>query len=126
MEGAMDAITPKLQADLRSRHVRPAEMEWQATRFLGCEAKSLLFDPEHVLRARRPRHRCRRSRLGARLGPHPQRLKPAPRFLARGRDARSNPRGRGETVDARDLKSLGGNPVRVQVPPSALFTRNVT
>src|SRR4029077_11726526 len=28
-------------------------------------------------------------------------------------------RGRGETVDARDLKSLGGNPVRVQVPPSA-------
>jgi hypothetical protein len=28
-------------------------------------------------------------------------------------------RGRGEMVDARDLKSLGGNPVRVQVPPSA-------
>src|SRR5262249_29005711 len=31
----------------------------------------------------------------------------------------SSDRGRGETVDARDLKSLGGNPVRVQVPPSA-------
>ena len=28
-------------------------------------------------------------------------------------------RGRGETVDARDLKSLGSNPVWVQVPPSA-------
>src|ERR1700720_1675594 len=31
----------------------------------------------------------------------------------------SKPCGRGETVDARDLKSLGGNPVWVQVPPSA-------
>src|SRR5262249_28118010 len=31
----------------------------------------------------------------------------------------AQPRGRGETVDARDLKSLGGNPVWVRVPPSA-------
>src|SRR6267142_1214386 len=43
---AMDAITPKAKADLRSRLVRPADMEWQKTRFPGCEAKSLLFDPE--------------------------------------------------------------------------------
>ena len=32
---------------------------------------------------------------------------------------KSHIRGRGETVDARDLKSLGSNPVWVQVPPSA-------
>src|SRR5215813_8230141 len=38
---AMDAVTPK--AD-HSHLVRPAEMEWQKTRFPGCEAKTLLFD----------------------------------------------------------------------------------
>jgi anti-sigma factor ChrR (cupin superfamily) len=41
----MDAITPKAKADLRSHLVRPADMEWQPTRFPGCEAKTLLFDP---------------------------------------------------------------------------------
>ena len=43
----MDAITPKGKGptDLRSHLVRPAEMEWQQTRFPGCEAKTLLFDP---------------------------------------------------------------------------------
>ena len=41
----MDAITPKtLAADQHSHVVRPAEMEWQKTRFPGCEAKTLLFD----------------------------------------------------------------------------------
>ena len=45
----MDAITPKAKADLRSRHVRPADMAWQPTRFPGCEAKTLLFDPESGL-----------------------------------------------------------------------------
>ncbi|HVZ50372.1 MAG TPA: cupin domain-containing protein [Pseudolabrys sp.] len=30
--------------DLRSRHVKPAEMAWQKLRFPGCEVKSLLFD----------------------------------------------------------------------------------
>jgi anti-sigma factor ChrR (cupin superfamily) len=45
----MDAVTPKANADLRSQLVRPADMEWQKTRFPGCEAKTLLFDPESGL-----------------------------------------------------------------------------
>jgi anti-sigma factor ChrR (cupin superfamily) len=32
--------------DLRSRHLRPAEMEWQKTRFAGCEMKPLLVDAD--------------------------------------------------------------------------------
>jgi anti-sigma factor ChrR (cupin superfamily) len=42
----MDAVTPKSKADPRSHHVRPANMEWQQTRFPGCEIKTLLFDAE--------------------------------------------------------------------------------
>ena len=38
----MDAMTKG--ADQHSHVVRPAEMEWQKTRFPGCEAKTLLFD----------------------------------------------------------------------------------
>jgi anti-sigma factor ChrR (cupin superfamily) len=45
----MDAVTPKANADLRSQLVRPADMEWQKMRFPGCEAKTLLFDPESGL-----------------------------------------------------------------------------
>ena len=41
----MDAVTPKAKTDLHSHVVRAAEMEWQLTRFPGCEAKTLLFDP---------------------------------------------------------------------------------
>src|SRR5260370_41571295 len=43
---AMDAVTPKGHetADTHSHLVRPQEMEWQKTRFPGCEAKTLLFD----------------------------------------------------------------------------------
>jgi len=43
----MDAVTPKgkATADEHSHVVRPAEMEWQKTRFPGCEVKTLLFDP---------------------------------------------------------------------------------
>src|SRR5262245_50483487 len=42
----MDAVTKqKPTADEHSHHVRPADMEWQKTRFPGCEAKTLLFDP---------------------------------------------------------------------------------
>ncbi|MFL6845960.1 MAG: cupin domain-containing protein [Allosphingosinicella sp.] len=37
----MDAVTPK-----NSHVVRPSQMEWQKTRFPGCEAKTLLFDAE--------------------------------------------------------------------------------
>jgi len=43
----MDAKTSQTQgrtADEHSHLVRPAEMEWQKTRFPGCEAKTLLFD----------------------------------------------------------------------------------
>jgi anti-sigma factor ChrR (cupin superfamily) len=39
----MDAATAK-SADTHSHLVRPQEMEWQKTRFPGCEAKTLLFD----------------------------------------------------------------------------------
>jgi anti-sigma factor ChrR (cupin superfamily) len=43
---AMDAVTPKSDktADQHSHIVRPANMEWQKTRFPGCEVKTLLFD----------------------------------------------------------------------------------
>src|ERR1700758_1865042 len=42
----MDAVTPKHPetADTHSHLVRPQDMEWQKTRFPGCEAKTLLFD----------------------------------------------------------------------------------
>jgi quercetin dioxygenase-like cupin family protein len=42
----MDAVTPKghQTADTHSHVVRPQNMEWQKTRFPGCEAKTLLFD----------------------------------------------------------------------------------
>ena len=46
----MDAVTPTGQeqsqrtADTHSHLVRPQEMQWQKTRFPGCEAKTLLFD----------------------------------------------------------------------------------
>jgi anti-sigma factor ChrR (cupin superfamily) len=47
-ELAMDAVTPKPKGspDLRSHVVRAADMEWQKTRFPGCEAKTLLLDKE--------------------------------------------------------------------------------
>jgi anti-sigma factor ChrR (cupin superfamily) len=41
-EDPMDAVTKS--AEQHSHVVRPAEMEWQKTRFPGCEAKTLLFD----------------------------------------------------------------------------------
>jgi anti-sigma factor ChrR (cupin superfamily) len=42
----MDAVTPNgsQTADTHSHLVRPETMEWQKTRFPGCEAKTLLFD----------------------------------------------------------------------------------
>jgi len=44
----MDAITPETEksADQHSHVVRPANMEWQKTRFPGCEVKTLLFDKQ--------------------------------------------------------------------------------
>src|ERR1700694_4290087 len=45
---ARDAVTPKgaQTSDTHSHLVRPQGMEWQKTRFPGCEAKTLLFDRE--------------------------------------------------------------------------------
>ena len=42
----MDAVTPNSSrtAEMHSHVVRPQDMEWQKTRFPGCEAKTLLFD----------------------------------------------------------------------------------
>jgi anti-sigma factor ChrR (cupin superfamily) len=42
----MDAVTPKgpQTSDTHSHLVQPQNMEWQKTRFPGCEAKTLLFD----------------------------------------------------------------------------------
>ena len=42
----MDAVTPKSSqtSDAHSHLVQPQNMEWQKTRFPGCEAKTLLFD----------------------------------------------------------------------------------
>ena len=47
----MDAVTPKptSPADLKSHHIRVGEMEWQKTRFPGCEVKTLLFDRDSGL-----------------------------------------------------------------------------
>ena len=47
----MDAVTPKSKptADEHSHVVRPANMEWQKTRFPGCEVKTLLFDRQSGL-----------------------------------------------------------------------------
>lgn len=39
----MDAVMPS--ENMHSQIVRPANMEWQKTRFPGCEVKTLLFDP---------------------------------------------------------------------------------
>lgn len=35
--------------DMRSGHVKPADMPWQDTRFPGCKTKTLLFDPKSGL-----------------------------------------------------------------------------
>src|SRR5438105_4127294 len=45
----MDAVTSKAKTDLHAQRVRPVDMEWQKTRFPGCEAKTLLFDRESGL-----------------------------------------------------------------------------
>ncbi len=47
----MDAVTPKsaISADEHSHVVRPAEMEWQKTRFPGCEMKVLLKDASGLM-----------------------------------------------------------------------------
>ena len=50
----MDAVTPKdavasAALALASHHVKVGEMEWQKTRFSGCEVKTLLFDRDSGL-----------------------------------------------------------------------------
>lgn len=47
MDAPTKAETAAEKTAARHSHVvRPAEMEWQKTRFPGCEAKTLLFDRE--------------------------------------------------------------------------------
>jgi hypothetical protein len=78
----MDAMTPpgSQTADTHSHLVRPESMEWQKTRFPGCEAKTLLFDRATGLMtaldavcagcgAARPRARQHRADLRARGQP---------------------------------------------------------
>jgi anti-sigma factor ChrR (cupin superfamily) len=49
-EPAMDAKTPvAANDDLKSHHVRVANLAWQKTRFPGCEVKTLLFDRDSGL-----------------------------------------------------------------------------
>jgi anti-sigma factor ChrR (cupin superfamily) len=49
-EIAMDAIAKtEDRTGTHSHVVRPADMEWQKTRFPGCEVKTLLFDAESGL-----------------------------------------------------------------------------
>ena len=44
------AVAQKASADdLRSHHLRPADMPWQKTRFPGCEFKPLLVDAKSGL-----------------------------------------------------------------------------
>ena len=47
-EEIMDAVTEtnRSAAQAHSHVVRPLEMEWQPTRFPGCEVKTLLFDAQ--------------------------------------------------------------------------------
>jgi anti-sigma factor ChrR (cupin superfamily) len=45
----MDAVLQKSKTDTHSHVVRPAAMEWQKTRFPGCEVKTLLFDRDSGL-----------------------------------------------------------------------------
>jgi anti-sigma factor ChrR (cupin superfamily) len=46
----MDAITPKDKLSAGHSHlVRPAEMEWQKTRFAGCEVKVLLQNDDGLM-----------------------------------------------------------------------------
>jgi anti-sigma factor ChrR (cupin superfamily) len=40
----LEPKAPPSTADAHSHVVRPADMEWQQTRFPGCEAKTLLLD----------------------------------------------------------------------------------
>lgn len=42
----MDAVTKDKDRELHGHVVRPADLQWQKTRFPGCEAKTLLFDKD--------------------------------------------------------------------------------
>ncbi len=46
---AATAAKVKAKADEHSHLVRPSSMEWQKTRFAGCEVKTLLSDPKSGL-----------------------------------------------------------------------------
>ena len=107
---AMDAITPKAQtADQHSHVVRPAEMEWQKTRFPGCVAKT-----PAVRQGNRPRDRADAVGAGRRAA-RPRARQDRADLRARGqaggpRGAGRRPRGQGRANSSGARRAAATSP----------------